>query len=100
MATVVGLVVTVAVLAVIGLIRATADYGYAGFIAWLEILLGPAVSVAAVIFLVYNRQYDKGLRALLPSDRALRILGIGVAVVTCIGLALSASVGVGWVVSK
>ena len=100
MAAFAGLMVAVAVLAVIALIRAMADYGHAGVIAWLEILLGPLVSVAAVTLLVYNRRYGQGLRSLLPSGPALRTLGIGVAVVTCIGLALSASVGVGWVVPK
>jgi hypothetical protein len=85
---------------VIGLARAFSEFGSAGLIAWCKLLLGPAaIAVACIIFLPGTPQ-ERGLRALFPSNGALRVIFIGVAIVTAVGLVAAATLGVGWVVAK
>jgi hypothetical protein len=95
-----GLLGAFVILVVVGLARALSEYGSAGLVAWCKLLLGPAAfAVACIIFLPGNSG-ERGLRVLFPSDRALHVIFVAVAIVTATALIAAATLGVGWIVSK
>jgi hypothetical protein len=88
------------ILVVVGFARALAEYGSAGLVAWCKLLLGPIGFAIWLIVILPGEPQARGLRVLFPSGRALRVISIGVAVITAAALISAATLGVGWIVSR
>ena len=80
------------ILGVIGLMRAVAQFGTPGAIAFAKLILGPAAGVLLLFVLSAGRYTGE-----IPR---LRTILIGVAVLTGMACALSALFGVAWLVTK
>jgi hypothetical protein len=95
-----GLLGAFVILVVVGFARALTEYGSAGLVAWCKLLLGPFVIAIWCIVILPGDPKEHGLRVLFPSGGTLRVIFIGVAVVTAAALISAATLGVGWIVSK
>lgn len=91
----IGLISAGLLLGALGLVRAVVQYGGAGFVAFLEVLFGPAIFAAAAIFFV-GRFEDGRLGGLIPSDSTLRRLAYVVVIVGAVGAAITGVFGIGW----
>ena len=80
------------ILGLIGFLRAVAQFGTPGVIAFAKLVLGPAAAVFLLFVLGAGRYTGE-----IPR---LRSVLIGVAVLTGVACALSALFGVGWLVTK
>ena len=80
------------ILGAIGLVRATAEFGTPGVIAFAKLVLGPAAAVLLLFVLAAGRYTGE-----IPR---LRTVLIGVAALTGMACALSALLGVAWLVTK
>jgi ABC-type uncharacterized transport system permease subunit len=95
-----GILGAVVVLAIIGLVRALSEFGHAGLVAWAKLFVAPTVFAIACVAYLPGNPKDRGVRSLFLSDRALRLLFIGVAILTACASIFSAIMGVGWMVAK
>ena len=80
------------ILGIIGLVRAVAEFGTPGVVAFAKLILGPAAAVFLLFVLGAGRYTGE-----IPR---LRTVLIGVAVLTGLACALSALFGVAWLVTK
>lgn len=87
-----GLVYAAVILGVIGLVRAFAEFGLPGLIAYAKLAVVPAVIMGA-----FTLQWPAWR---LPSDSVWKGIFVTVAVLTGAAFAISAGVGVGWLVPK
>ena len=88
------------ILGVIGFVRAVAEFGTPGVIAFAKLVLAP-VGIIVFLFISGPATYGgKFPRSLLPSSEALKIILICVLAFTGIAFALSAVFGVAWLVTK
>ena len=88
------------ILGAIGFVRAVAEFGTSGAVAFAKLALAPTL-VMAWLFLFAPTTYEgKFPRNLLPSSEALKII-LGIVLgLTGVAFALSAAFGVAWLVSK
>ena len=86
------LVAAALILGVIGFVRAEAEFGNPGVIAFAKLILGPSAVVLLLFVLAAGRYTGE-----IPR---LRTVLIGVATLTGVASALSALLGVGWLVTK
>ena len=86
------LVAAALILGVIGFVRAVAEFGNPGVIAFAKLILGPAAAVL-LLFVLSAGRYTGAI----PRFRSVFI---GVAVLTGMACALSALFGVAWLVTK
>lgn len=86
------LVAAALILGVIGFLRAVAEFGTPGVIAFAKLILGPAAAVLLLFVLAAGRYTGE-----IPR---LRTVLITVAALTGIASALSALLGVAWLVTK
>ena len=80
------------ILGVIGFVRAVIEFGTPGIVAFTKLILGPAAGVLVLFVLSAGRYTGE-----IPR---LRIILIGVAVLTGMACALSALFEVAWLVTK
>jgi hypothetical protein len=80
------------ILGVIGFVRAVAEFGTPGVIAFAKLILGPAVAVLLLFVLAAGRYTGE-----IPRLRAVVIF---VGALTGVACALSAAFGVAWLVTK
>jgi hypothetical protein len=94
------LITITSIFAVIGLGRATTEYGYAGLVAYGKLLFGPAIVTLFVVILIPARYGGGWPRNFLPANSTLKRMGVAVTVSTAVGMILSGMFGVGWLVAK
>jgi hypothetical protein len=88
------------ILGAIGFVRAVAEFGTPGAVAFAKLTLAPALAVAWCYLFAPTTYKGEFPRNLLPSNETLKItLGI-VLGLTGVAFALSAAFGVAWLVSK
>ena len=80
------------ILGVIGFVRAVAEFGTPGAVAFAKLILGPAAAVLLLFVLAAGRYTGE-----IPR---LRTVIIGVAALTGVACAWSALFGVAWLVTK
>jgi hypothetical protein len=93
-----GLVGATLILGVVGPVRAIADYGQAGFIAFVGVLFWPVPVVAAAIFI--GPHFNNGLLGgLIPSTARFRRTAYAIVVTGVLGAAFAGLFGVGWMLN-
>jgi hypothetical protein len=83
------------ILGLVGFGRAVSEFGATGVIAFAKLILAPAVGVL-LFFVLSAGRYTGGF----PSNQAVKIIFIGVAVLTGMACAVSALFGVAWLVTR
>jgi hypothetical protein len=85
-------------LGIVGLFRAVAEFGHAGFVAFLWVLFWPVALVATAIFI--SPHFNNGLLSeLLPSKSSFKRLAYAVAIAGVLGAAYTGLFGIGWLVN-
>jgi hypothetical protein len=77
-----------------------AEFGTPGLVAYAKLVLAPAAIVVGFLLFApvsYGGQFP---RSYLPSNQALKIILIVVAILTGLALTMSALFGVAWLVTK